>query len=68
VGRGVEIDDGAVRTCAKAKVVEETKRGSMRDSFMLGSEVWYGRKVWLQEVGLVVKVEGLSSTRARYKR
>jgi hypothetical protein len=57
LGRRVEVDDGAVSTCAEEKVVEETKRGSMRDNFILGSEIGYDRKVWLQEVGLVVKVE-----------
>jgi hypothetical protein len=39
LGRGVEVDDDAVSTCAAAKVVEETKKGRMRENFMLGSEV-----------------------------
>jgi hypothetical protein len=54
---GVEVDDGSVSTCAEAKVVDETKSGKMRDSFMLGSEVGFSRKVWLQEVRLVVEVK-----------
>jgi hypothetical protein len=57
LGRGVEVDDGSVSTCAEAKVVDETKRGTVRDSFMLGSEVGFSRKVWLQEVRLVVEVK-----------
>jgi hypothetical protein len=34
LGWGVEVDDGAVRTCADAKVVEETKSGRMRARFI----------------------------------
>jgi hypothetical protein len=57
LGRGVEVDDDAVSTCAAAKVVEETKKGRMRENFMLGSEVGFSRIVWWQEARLVVEVE-----------